>query len=137
MNTIVADHSTTELGTIQIAPEVLETIAALASIEIDGVAEMSGGIVGGIGELLGLKNLTRGVKVQIGTNDTIIDISIVIHYGYRIPEVSRQIQSSVYQAIYNMTGIQVSAVHIHIESIHFAEDEKSTDVESTYTDRVR
>jgi len=137
MNTIVADHSTTELGTIQIAPEVLETIAALASIEIDGVAEMSGGIVGGIGELLGLKNLTRGVKVQIGTNDTIIDISIVIHYGYRIHEVSRQIQSSVYQAIYNMTGIQVSAVHIHIESIHFAEDEKSTDVESTYTDRVR
>lgn len=124
MNTVLADHSTTELGTIQIAPEVLEIIAGLASIEIDGVAGMSSGIVGGISELLGLKSFTRGVKVQIGTNETIIDVSIVVEYRYRIPDVCRQIQQSVQQAIYSMTGIHVSAVHIHIESIHFNEDEK-------------
>jgi uncharacterized alkaline shock family protein YloU len=137
MNTGLTDHSTTELGTIQIAPEVLETIASLASIEIDGVAEMSSGIVGGISELLGMKSLTRGVKVQIGTNETVIDVSIVIEYGYRIPDVSRQIQQSVRQAIYNMTGIHVSAVHIHIESVHFNEDQKSLDNESIHTTRLR
>jgi uncharacterized alkaline shock family protein YloU len=137
MNTELADHSPTELGTIQIAPEVLETIAGLASIEIDGVAEMSGGIVGGISGLLGMKSLTRGVKVQIGPNETIIDVSIVIEYGYRIPDVSRQIQQSVHQAIYNMTGIHVSAVHIHIESVHFNEDQKSLDNESIQTTRLR
>ncbi|MEX2415967.1 MAG: Asp23/Gls24 family envelope stress response protein [Paenibacillaceae bacterium] len=124
MNTVLADHSTTELGTIQIAPEVLEIIAGLATIEIDGVAEMSGGIVGGISELLGLKSLTRGVKVQVGTNETIIDVSIIIEYGYRIPDVCRQIQQSVQQAVYSMTGIHVSTVHINIESVHFNEVEK-------------
>ncbi|MEX1029364.1 MAG: Asp23/Gls24 family envelope stress response protein [Paenibacillaceae bacterium] len=137
MNTGLTDHPTTELGTIQIAPEVLETIAGLASIEIDGVAGMSGGIVGGISELLGMKSLTRGVKVQIGTNETVIDVSIVIEYGYRIPDVSRQIQQSVQQAIYNMTGIHVSEVHIHIESVHFNEDQKSLDNEFIHTTRLR
>lgn len=137
MNTVLTDHSTTELGTIQIAPEVLETIAGIASIEIDGVAEMSGGIVGGISEMLGLKSLTRGVKVQIGTNETIIDVFIAIEYGYRIPDVSRQIQQSVQQAIYSMTGIHVSAVHIHIESVHFNDNEKILDNESVHTYRLR
>lgn len=137
MNTVLTDHSATELGTIQIAPEVLETIAGIASIEIDGVAEMSGGIVGGISEMLGLKSLTRGVKVQIGTNETIIDVFIAIEYGYRIPDVSRQIQQSVQQAIYRMTGIHVSAVHIHIESVHFNDNGKTLDNESVHTYRLR
>jgi uncharacterized alkaline shock family protein YloU len=137
MNTVLTDHSITELGSIQIAPEVLEIIAGLASIEIDGVAEMSGGIVGGISELLGLKSLTRGVKVQIGTNETIIEVSIVIEYGYRIPDVCRQIQQSVQQAIFSMTGIHVSAIHIHIESVHFNEDQKLLDNDSNHTYRLR
>ncbi len=126
MNTVLSDHTTTEIGTIQIAPEVLEIIAGVAAIKIEGVADMSGGIVGGISEMLGLKSLTRGVKVQIGTAETLIDIYIVIEYGYPIPEISRQIQRSVHQAIYSMTGIHVSAVHIHIESVHFNEVGEST-----------
>ncbi len=129
MNTVLTDHSTTDLGIIQIAPEVLEIIAGIAAIDIDGVADMSGGIVGGISEMLGLKSLKRGVKVQIGAEETIIDVSIVIEYGFRIPDVSRQIQQSVQQAIYSMTGIQVSAVHIHIESVHFNELENSSEHE--------
>jgi uncharacterized alkaline shock family protein YloU len=135
METGLTHPSSHELGTIQIAPEVLETIAALASMEIDGVAELSGGIVGGISDLLGMKSLTRGIKVQIGTNETIIDVSIAIQYGYRIPDVSRQIQNSVQQAIYNMTGIHVTAVHIHIESVQINEA-KSVDSEAIHTNRL-
>lgn len=137
MNTVLTDHTTTDLGTIQIAPEVLEIIAGVAVIEIDGVADMSGGVVGGISEMLGLKSLTRGVKVQIGTDETIIDVFIVIEYGFRIPDVSRQIQQRVQQAIYGMTGIQISAVHIHIESVHFNDVENSMEHESIQSIRLR
>jgi uncharacterized alkaline shock family protein YloU len=133
MNAIAADHSTTELGTIQIAPEVLETIAGLATLEIEGVAGMSGGLVGGISEMLGLKSLTKGVKVQIGEIDAIIDISIIIEYGSRIPDVCRQIQQSVKQTIYSMTGIHVPTVHIHIDYVHFKEAEKAVENESMLT----
>jgi uncharacterized alkaline shock family protein YloU len=135
MDTGLTNQSTHELGAIQIAPEVLETIAALATMEIDGVAELSGGIVGGISDLLGMKSITRGIKVQIGTNETIIDVSIAVHYGYRIPDVSREIQNSVQLAIYNMTGIHVTAVHIHIESVQINEA-KSVDSEAIHTNRL-
>ena len=137
MNTIASEFSTTELGTIQIAPEVIEIIAGLATIEIEGVAGMSGGLAGGIAELVGLKNLSKGVKVQIGTNEAIIDVSIIVEYGYRIPEVCYHIQRSVKQAVFTMTGIVVPDVNIHIQDVHFKGNEKLVDNEEVVTHRSK
>lgn len=139
MNTIAPDYEKTELGNIQIAPEVIEIIASLATVEVPGVAGMSGGIAGGIAELLGRKNLSKGVKVEVGQKEAAVDVSIIVEYGHRIPEVAAEIQKNVKNAIYSMTGLGVVEVNVHIHDVHFKEAEKPTTVEeeTTAVQRVR
>jgi uncharacterized alkaline shock family protein YloU len=110
------NHSS-ELGKVEIAPDVIEVIAGLAASEIEGVAFMSGGIVGGIVEKLGRKNLSKGVKVELGENQTVVDVSIVVDYGVRIPEVALEVQENVKTTIQNMTGLDVIEVNVHVVSV--------------------
>jgi uncharacterized alkaline shock family protein YloU len=125
-----ADFERTEIGTIQIAPEVIAVIAGLATVEVPGVAGMSGGIAGGIAELLGRKNLTKGVKVEVGQKEAAVDVSIVVEYGYRIPEVASEIQRSVKRSIETMTGLTVVEVNVHVHDVHFKPAEKAEDEET-------
>lgn len=112
------------MGTIEIAPEVIEVIAGLATVEVDGVAGMSGGISSGIGELLGRKNLSKGVKVEVGQREAAVDVSIIVQYGRRIPEISAEIQRNVKRSIETMTGLSVVEVNVHIHDVHFKTAEK-------------
>lgn len=127
MNTIATEYHKNELGSIQIAPEVVEIIAGFASIEVDGVAGMSGGFVGGIAELLGKKNLSKGVKVDVGEKEAAIDVSIVIEYGQPIPDIANRIQLNVKQAIESMTGLKVVEVNVHIHDVFFKDSEKAAE----------
>ncbi|WP_054024287.1 Asp23/Gls24 family envelope stress response protein [Bacillus sp. FJAT-28004] len=119
MSTIAAEYEKTDIGTIQIAPEVIEVIAGLATIEVDGVAGMSGGFAGGIVELLGRKNLSKGVKVEVGQREAAVDVSIIVEYGNRIPEIASEIQRNVKRSIEMMTGLHVVEVNVHIHDVHF------------------
>lgn len=135
MSTMTPDFVKTELGSIQIAPEVVEIIAGLATIDVSGVAGMSGGLVGGIAEFLGRKNLAKGVRVEVGEKEAAVDVSIIIEYGSKIPEVASEIQKSVKHAIYSMTGLNVVEVNVHIHDVHFAADDK--DDEEAVVTRVK
>jgi len=117
-------HSTEDMGNIRIANEVIEIIAGLAATEVRGVAGMSGGVAGGIAELLGRKNLSKGVKVEVGTKQCAVDVSIVAEYGARIPEVATEIQENVKRAIEGMTGLEVVEVNVHVHGVVFAKPEK-------------
>jgi uncharacterized alkaline shock family protein YloU len=136
MSTIAPDYVKTDLGSIQIAPEVIEIIAGLATVEVSGVAGMSGGFAGGIAELLGRKNLSKGVKVEVGQKEAAIDVNIIIEYGNRIPEVASSIQQNVKSAIESMTGLHVVEVNVHIHDVHFKLPEKLIE-EDTVLNRVR
>lgn len=118
----------TELGDIRIANEVVGVIAGLAATDVKGVAGMSGGIAGGIAEMLGRKNLAKGVKVEVGEEQAAIDIFVVVEYGVRIPEIAIQIQESVKRAIETMTGLEVVEVDVHIQGVHIPVEEKSEEV---------
>lgn len=131
MSTILPDYEKTDIGNIQIAPEVIEIIAGLATVEVDGVAGMSGGFGSGVAELLGRKNLSKGVKVDVGQREAVIDVSIIINYGQRIPAVASEIQRNVKQAIESMTGLDVVEVNVHIHGVHFKPAERAADEEST------
>ncbi|KNZ70718.1 hypothetical protein Tfer_0396 [Thermincola ferriacetica] len=109
----------TELGVIRIADEVVAIIAGLAATEIPGVAGMSGGLAGGIAEMLGRKNLSRGVKVEVGEKETAIDMFVIVEFGVRIPDVAHQIQENVKRAIESMTGLNVVEVNINIQGVVF------------------
>ncbi|TFE29895.1 Asp23/Gls24 family envelope stress response protein [Cohnella luojiensis] len=135
METIAPDYERTEMGTIEIAPEVIEVIAGLATVEIDGVAGMSGGLSSGIAELLGRKNLSKGVKVEVGQREAAVDVSIIVQYGRRIPEISTEIQRNVKRSIETMTGLHVVEVNVHIHDVHFKTGEKPEEDESNV--RVR
>ena len=109
----------TDLGEVRVADEVVGIIAGLAASEVEGVAGMSGGIAGGIAELLGRKNLSKGVKVEVGEEEAAIDLFIVVEYGVRIPEVATNIQENVKQAIEGMTGLDVVEVNVHVLGVNF------------------
>jgi uncharacterized alkaline shock family protein YloU len=83
---------------------------------------MSGGIAGGIAEILGRKNLSKGVKVEVGDREAAIDLYIIVEYGCRIPDVSWDIQERVKKAIETMTGLNVIEVNIHIQGVNIDKD---------------
>ena len=118
---------------IKIADEVVGIIAGLAATEVEGVAGMSGGIAGGIAEMLGRKSLAKGVKVQAGEKETAIEVYIIAEYGTKIPEVAWNVQESVKNAVETMTGLSVVEVNIHIQGVNIdkelpAEDEKKNKI---------
>ncbi|KRE54288.1 Asp23/Gls24 family envelope stress response protein [Paenibacillus sp. Soil522] len=129
MSTIAAEYERTDIGTIQIAPEVIEVIAGLATVEVDGVAGMSGGFAGGIVELLGRKNLSKGVKVEVGQREAAVDVNIIVEYGIRIPEIASEIQLNVKRSIEMMTGLHVVEVNVHIHDVHFKAPDKPEEEE--------
>ena len=117
-----------ELGTIRIADEVVSIIAGLAATEVEGVAGMSGGIAGGIAEILGRKNFSKGVKVEVGEKEAAIDLYIIVKYGVRIPDIALNVQEAVKTAIENMTGLSTVEVDVHVQGVGFPEDVKTEEV---------
>ncbi len=117
-----------DIGSIRIADEVVAVIAGLAATEVEGVAAMSGGFAGGIAEVLGRRNLSKGVKVEVGTEEAKIDLHIVVTYGVRIPDVAWEIQENVKKAIEQMTGLRVLQVNVHVQGVSFPVKEKEGDL---------
>ncbi len=107
----------TNVGIVQIADDVVAIIAGLAATEVKGVASMAGNITKEIISKLGMKNLSKGVKVEVGTDCVAIDLAINIDYGYNVPTVSQQVQDKVKTAIENMTGLAVSEVNVTIAGV--------------------
>jgi len=110
---------TSDGGRIIFADDVVATIAALAVADVEGVSAMSGGMVEGITEMLGKKNITKGVKVEVGSEEAAVDISVSIKYGYKIKDVCEKIQVSVKNAIETMTGLKVVEINVFVQSITF------------------
>ena len=105
------------MGEVKIADEVVAIIAGLAATEVDGVASMAGNITNGLVGKLGMKNLSKGVKVEVTEEHVSVDLSLNIRFGYNIPEVSKNVQERVRAAIENMTGLTVLDVNIRIAGV--------------------
>ena len=111
-------HADGQLGEVQIADEVVATIAGLAATEVEGVASMAGNVTKGLIGKLGVKNLSKGVKVLVTDNNVDVDLALNIDYGYSIMKVSEKVQDRVKSAIENMTGLEVSMVNIRIMNVN-------------------
>ena len=111
------------LGDVVIANEVLAIIAGIAATEVEGVHSMDGGWSGDFISKLGIKDLARGVKVQVREGEVKVDLSLNMEYGYAIPKVSDLVQDKVSASINNMTGLTVSEVNIRISGVVNKENE--------------
>jgi uncharacterized alkaline shock family protein YloU len=109
-------------GKVVFAEDVVATIATLAAAEVDGVYGMSGSAFEGLGEKLGKKNYTKGIKVEVGTVECAVDMNVIVRYGFKIQDVCRAVQVAVKNAIETMTGLKVVQVNIAVNSIVFAKE---------------
>lgn len=116
--------SADDVGHVRISDEVVGVIAGIAATEVDGVVGMAGGLVGGITEMLGRRNLARGVRVEVGEREAAVDLYIIVEYGVRIPRVAQRVQENVKRALESMTGLEVVSVNIHIQGVAFPTEEK-------------
>jgi uncharacterized alkaline shock family protein YloU len=106
---------------VKISDDVVSVIAGIAATEVEGIVGMAGGIVGDISEILGKKNLSKGVKVDVGKREAALDLFVITRYGVRIPEVAYRVQEKVKQAVESMTGLRVVEVNIHVHGVAFQE----------------
>lgn len=125
MNEVETNMESTQVGKVVFADDVVATIAYLAAGEVEGVHAMLGTAMEGIGEKLGKKSYTKGVKVEVGTEECAVDITVVVKYGYRIQEVAQKVQKEIKNAIETMTGLKVVEVNINVNSIYFEPEKKA------------
>jgi uncharacterized alkaline shock family protein YloU len=111
-------HENGKVGEVQIADEVVASIAALAATEVKGVSAPSGSATNELAGKLGKKNLSKGVKVLVNPDAVSVDMALTLDYGYGIPETAKQVQEKVKLAIENMTGLQVKEVNIRIAGVN-------------------
>ena len=104
-------------GTVKVADEVIAIIAGLAASEVKGVASMAGNVTRELIEKLGVKSLSKGVKLTVTDSDPSVSINVNIAYGYNVPEVCTEVQEKVKTAIETMTGLEVTEVNINVVSV--------------------
>lgn len=110
-----------KIGEVQIADEVVAIIAGLAATEVDGVDSMAGNITNELVGKLGMKNLSKGVKVEVTEEQVSVNMALNLKYGYSIPDVCEKVQEKVKNAIENMTGLTVLDVNIKIAGVSLEE----------------
>lgn len=106
-----------EKGQVQIADDVVAMIASLAATEVDGVNALSGNITNELMSKVGVKKLTKGVKVDVLEGNVTVDLAVTMTYGYNIPATCAKVQDKVKAAIENMTGLTCSDVNIRIVGV--------------------
>lgn len=112
-----------KIGEVQIADEVVAIIAGLAATEVEGVDSMAGNITNELVGKLGMKNLSKGVKVEVTEEHVSVNLSLNLKYGYSIPNVCETVQEKVKNAIENMTGLMVLDVNIKIAGVNLEENQ--------------
>lgn len=110
------------IGEVQIADDVVAMIASLAATEVEGVSAMAGNITNELMSKVGMKNLTKGVKVDVLENNVTVDLGVTMEYGYNIPATCQKVQTKVKNAIENMTGLTCSDVNIRIAGINMKKE---------------
>ena len=113
-------------GTIKYANEVIATIAGVAASEVEGIAGMC--TSGGFSDMITgrNRNVTRGVKVEVGSEEASIDLYIVVEYGSPIQKVAQEVQENVRKAVEMMTGLRVICVDVHVQGVSFEKEKKAT-----------
>ncbi|NLY44541.1 MAG: Asp23/Gls24 family envelope stress response protein [Tissierella sp.] len=123
----INDNDNKEYGNVKISDDVVAIIAGVASTEIPGVTSMSGGITGGFSEMLGMKNLSKGVKVELKDSDVAIDVFITVEYGKNISEIGRNVQQNVKNSVETMTELNVVEVNVNIQGVNIPKETKVND----------
>lgn len=104
-------------SSINVSEDAIAAIAALAATDIEGVASMAGNLTNEIIAKLGVRNLSRGVRIALNENNVSVYLSLNVEFGANIPEVSAKVREKVKSLVENMTGLTVTEVDVHIHRV--------------------
>ncbi|WP_068671918.1 Asp23/Gls24 family envelope stress response protein [Oceanobacillus sp. Castelsardo] len=113
------------LGSIEIAPEVIEVIAGIAATEVEELYAMRGNFASGVVERLGKKTHSKGVKVELTENGISIDLYVILNFGVSIPKVAQKIQTNIRESLKYMTSLDLDEVNVHVVGINMEGNEIS------------
>ena len=115
-------ENSSDIGEVQIANEVVSSIAWVSASEVEGVESMAGGFKNELAGKFGVKNLSKGVKVEVNDDSARVDLAINMKYGYNIPKTCAQVQEKVAQAINSMTGLTAKQVNVRIAGVSLEQE---------------
>lgn len=118
-----------EGDSVRISAEVIAVIASIISSDIPGIADLSGGVVGGIAERLGRRDMTRGIKVDVNEDRVSIDLNVIVEYGKSIVESTDKLKKEIRTNVEKTTGLTVEAININVQGINVPEEEKKEEAE--------
>ena len=117
-------------GKVVFAEDVVATIASLATCDVEGVHAMNGTAMEGISEKFNKKkSYTKGIRVQVGSEECAVDVNVIIKYGHKIVEVANKIQAEVKNAIETMTGLKVVEVNVYVNAVYFVPEVKQEELD--------
>lgn len=104
------------VGSVKVSEDVVAGIAGVAAQDVSGVHALCSR--GEFRDLMGRRGAAKGVRIDMADNEARIELAIVVEYGCKVDEVASNVQKSVKRAIESMAGVRVSAVNVHVQSIH-------------------
>ncbi len=112
-----------EGDSVRISSDVIAVITSLISSDIPGITGLSGGMVGGIAERLGRRDMTKGIKVDVNEDRVTIDISVIVEYGKSIVDSTDKLKKEIRTNVEKSTGLTVEAINIYVQGINVPEEE--------------
>ncbi len=106
-------------GSINISEEVISALVREAVTQVEGVAGLSVTSGAELVELIGIKSLSKGVKVQFNDGKIVVDAIITVMYGHNIVDVARSVQEEVFSVVLSATGMDKAEVNVHVSGVAF------------------
>jgi uncharacterized alkaline shock family protein YloU len=120
----------TERGNTTISDAVVSQVAGIAAQEVEGV-QMGGGAAAAVGGFLrsvsGGTDYARGVSVEVGEEETAIDLTMAVEYGKSIPQITEAVRSNVVSRVENLLGLRVTEVNVTVSDVQFREERPMLD----------
>ena len=109
-----------DMGGVNIADEVLSLLAYKATIDVDGVISMTGGLMTDLAGLVRKGETPKGVRIIKADDEVTVEVSVEVEYGMDMTEIASGIQTGVATALKDMAGIDVAAVNVNIAGVHIS-----------------
>lgn len=110
-----------QAGKVEIAEEVIRSIAAIAAAGVEGLGGMEGSVTDQVVGIFGGRQ--KGVETEVRDGSVKISLKIAVQYGYPLHELGRKVQERVKRDVEGMTGLEVSAVDLYIQRLQFPHEE--------------
>jgi uncharacterized alkaline shock family protein YloU len=120
----------TDRGSTVIQDAVVSKVAGIAAQEVEGIRMGGGGsqaVTGLLGSITGGSGstTTQGVSVEVGQEESALDLTLTAEYGKSIPQLTEAVRRNVVNRVESLVGLRVTEVNITVSNIYFPQEEQN------------